>query len=432
MGKKTDAHLSLTATDVAPSAERPGRLALFLNIPVDSVDGELSARYPHLLDFFLALALDFDRVDICLPVRRGSARRPDHLAVPLPVNVRILPLAYWDSAPALARRIHRVVPVALWVALRNMRQWDVVGAVAPSVVGNIFVGLGRLFRRPLFMMVRGEKQRTVKLMMGARAALPFVILLRIMELMFERWVRAGVPTFVAGEELWLRYQGGSARIADFYPAMSRSFPIRELPRRPPAIPPLHLVTVARLSPEKGLGDLLTAIAELDRVGLQTSTRIVGDGPERDALEAQARRHGILDHVTFRGFVPHGSELVALLDEADLFVLPSHSEGVPHSIVEAMCRGLGVVATPVGGIPGLLATGAGVLVPPGRPAALARVLRDLNGDPNAVRDMGAEALRVAQGYRPDVQRAELRRLLQTAYPTLSWGASPAPPEPVVRR
>jgi glycosyltransferase involved in cell wall biosynthesis len=98
--------------------------------------------------------------------------------------------------------------------------------------------------------------------------------------------------------------------------------------------------------------------------------IVGDGPERGALEAQARALGVADRVAFEGAVAH-QRIASYLHRADVFCLPSYAEGVPTVLMEAMASGLAVVATRVYGIPELVEDGrSGLLVPPAE--ALARL------------------------------------------------------------
>ncbi|HEY3922753.1 MAG TPA: glycosyltransferase family 4 protein [Gaiellaceae bacterium] len=127
----------------------------------------------------------------------------------------------------------------------------------------------------------------------------------------------------------------------------------------------------RLAKEKGIPELIEAAQGLRLV-------VAGDGPLR-GLVPQAL-----------GFVPH-DELERLYDRAAVVVLPSHSEGLPLCVLEAMAHGRPVVATPVGGIPQLVENGrTGYLVPPGDPQALRFALERLLGDPALRARMGIAA------------------------------------------
>jgi len=87
-------------------------------------------------------------------------------------------------------------------------------------------------------------------------------------------------------------------------------------------------------------------------------------------------------------------IAAFLGALDLFVLPSHQEAMPLSLLEAMMAGLPILATRVGGVPEALREGSGLLVEPGRPADLARAVAGLMADPHTARRLGDEARRVA--------------------------------------
>jgi glycosyltransferase involved in cell wall biosynthesis len=393
------------------------RLALFLNLPMHEVGGEYTARYPHLFDFFLALGASTAQTALVLPLKRGGERNPEYGTVDLPPQVRVIGLPHWSSARVMVRRAHRVIPAALVLGARRLRRFDLVGAVAPSLVGGILIAAARAWRRPAFMLVRGEKQRTVRFMMGARRARPYVAALKVMEAPVRHWIGRGVPAFVAGRELVDRYAAPRGRVYDLYPALSRQFPLAEQPRTQPAGRP-RLITVARLSAEKGVDDAIRALAVLGADGVEAELEVVGEGPQRSELEALAGELGVSERIHFAGFVPQGPELVRYLDQADLFVLASRSEGLPHSLVEAMARGLPVVATAIGGIPTFLLAGGGMVVPVGDPEALGRTVGQLLTDKARWSELSGQALELARRMHPEVQLEELTAHLLDAYPGLS--------------
>ena len=149
---------------------------------------------------------------------------------------------------------------------------------------------------------------------------------------------------------------------------------------PPQIRPerLRVVTVARLVPQKGIPVLLQAARRVRDRFPEAEFTILGDGPDRAALEAQARRLGIGDGVVFAGATRNAS---SRLGEFDLFVLPSLWEGMPISLLEAMAAARPVVATSVSGSRELVLDGeTGRLVPPGDPEALAQAILELATDP----------------------------------------------------
>ncbi|MFO0877267.1 MAG: glycosyltransferase [Gemmataceae bacterium] len=143
--------------------------------------------------------------------------------------------------------------------------------------------------------------------------------------------------------------------------------------------------VARLSPEKSIDTLLDAIALVRRTHPDIRLQIAGDGPLRSSLEAQASQLQLGEAVRFLGQV---SDIPGLLRQARLFVLPSRTEGISLTLLEAMARGLPVVTTRVGGNPEVVAEGVtGWLVPPGTPASLADAIIRLWTQPELCATMG---------------------------------------------
>ncbi len=132
------------------------------------------------------------------------------------------------------------------------------------------------------------------------------------------------------------------------------------------------VFVGRLTRQKGVHDLLEALALLRRDGFPLDLTVVGDGPERGNLKAQARARGL--PVVFTGFVTP-DEVAYHLRDKRVFVLPALEEGLGLVVAEALTQGVPVVATRSGGIPDLLVDPeAGMLVAPSAPRALADAIR----------------------------------------------------------
>jgi len=137
----------------------------------------------------------------------------------------------------------------------------------------------------------------------------------------------------------------------------------------------HVGWVGRLSWEKGADILLEAVAQLKDLPIAVS--VLGDGPERPALEGQARRLGIGSLVTWHGTLPGAGRL---FPGFDAFAITSRTEGTPIVLFEAMGSGAPVVAATVG-IPDVVSDNEAALVPPRDPAALANALRGLHQAPH---------------------------------------------------
>jgi glycosyltransferase involved in cell wall biosynthesis len=158
-------------------------------------------------------------------------------------------------------------------------------------------------------------------------------------------------------------------------------------------------SVARLVWFKGLHLLVEAAASIVKAHPNSVFVIVGDGPLRTELERQAESLGVAGQFVFMG---ERQNVLEILHGLDLFVLPSVSEGMPVTILEAMAAAVPVVATIAGGIPELVSDGAtGLLVPPHDPNALAAAILNLLQDPARRAAMGAAGReRVARQFSAD--------------------------------
>jgi glycosyltransferase involved in cell wall biosynthesis len=180
-----------------------------------------------------------------------------------------------------------------------------------------------------------------------------------------------------------------------------------------------LVSVGNLYPVKGHHHLIEALALLADRHSTLHVAIAGRGDMADALAASARSLGLTDRVHLLGL---RSDVGAVLAAADIFVLPSLSEGLPLALLEAMFAGRPIVASDVGDVGVALAHGdAGVLVEAGRTAELAAALDRLLRDPERCRDLGARAARRA-ATEYDVSRMVQRYI--AVYDTL-LGRRPPP-------
>lgn len=139
-----------------------------------------------------------------------------------------------------------------------------------------------------------------------------------------------------------------------------------------------LLFIGWLEKNKGVHDLLEALALLRDRGRRFRALIGGSGSQHRPLMEQATRLGLQDRMEFRGWIA-GDDKARAFAEADVFVLPSYSEGMPNSVLEAMACGLPVVSTTVGGVPELVTKDGSVLVAPGARADLAEALEPLLTD-----------------------------------------------------
>lgn len=150
-----------------------------------------------------------------------------------------------------------------------------------------------------------------------------------------------------------------------------------------------ILFLGRLGKEKGVPDLIDATATVAAAVPELELWLGGDGDPNE-LRARAQALGLGPQTAFLGWVT-GEEKHRRLSNAAVFVLPSHNEGLPMAVLEAMAYGLPVISTPVGGIPEAVTDGVeGFLITPGDEAALADRLIRLLTNAELRQQMGAAA------------------------------------------
>ena len=143
-----------------------------------------------------------------------------------------------------------------------------------------------------------------------------------------------------------------------------------------------LVFMGELRPVKGIDVLLDAIARLRDAGRTVTATLVGDGPDRDALQAQAANLGLEGTVQFRPAMPARVALTL----GRIMVVPSRAESLPYVVLEAAAGSKPLITTAVGGIPEIYGPLSNTLVPPLDPAALAQAIAQALDHPDAMAEI----------------------------------------------
>jgi colanic acid/amylovoran biosynthesis glycosyltransferase len=154
--------------------------------------------------------------------------------------------------------------------------------------------------------------------------------------------------------------------------------------------PLVFLSVGSLLPRKGHVYLLAACRLLKEHGINFQCIIIGEGPQRNELQGLIQKYGIEEKVKLVGSIPH-EDVQIYYDKTDIFVLPSLNEGIPVVLMEAMSKGLPVVATRITGIPELVTHEKhGILVSPGDHTDLADAMMRLAKDTAFRKILGGNA------------------------------------------
>jgi len=173
-----------------------------------------------------------------------------------------------------------------------------------------------------------------------------------------------------------------------------------------------LITIGRLHPQKGLHHLLNTLPDILDKQPQLKLLLVGEGELENDLKAQTAALNLQNHVIFTGRRP---DVPALLDAADLFVLPSLWEGLPLVVLEAMAAGLPIVATDVGGTAEAIHhQKTGLLIPPADEPALKSNILTLLDNPAQRQQLAQNALTVVSS---DFAAPHIAQQLTNLYHTL---------------
>jgi len=176
-------------------------------------------------------------------------------------------------------------------------------------------------------------------------------------------------------------------------------------------PVITLVAVLRAQKRHEL--VIAAAAEVIQVFPQARFIFVGEGPGRNRVEQEMKNAQLESHILMTGY---REDIPAILSFTDLGIISSVAEGIPQFLFQIMAMGKPVIATEVGGIPEIVTSGVtGVLIPPEDPAALAKALVQVLGDPGSARRLGEEGRRlVEKEYTVEKMAEKVYRVYQQVY------------------
>jgi glycosyltransferase involved in cell wall biosynthesis len=364
-----------------------------------SPDGRWWTLNPASYDFWTRYLAEFDKVLImarCIDVDRpaphsvqANGKNVEFLALP---NYRGA-LQYMFYLPQLSRRVRQHTARAAAFIVR-----------APSEMGSLLASQLSSEGNPFGVEVVGDPY-DVFAPGGVHHPLRPVLRWWTSRELRRICVEACAAAYVTKHKLQERYPASPGTLTTHYSSIELPTAAFSLgPRNGPVSSgSTSIVTVGSLEqPYKGTDTLIECVGLLVSVGLNVRLRVIGDGRYRTVLEKRARQSGLQSIVEFVGKLPAGQAIRSELDAADLFALPSRTEGLPRAMIEAMARGLPCIGSDVGGIPELLLPAD--LVPADNPNALADKVREVVLDSDRMARMSVRNLEKAKEYRSDVLEA----------------------------
>ncbi|HZV00222.1 MAG TPA: glycosyltransferase [Planctomycetota bacterium] len=379
------------------------RVVLVFDGPVTRTPDGAVSTLGLSLRFVEQLFETFERVAIICRLQRLPAPQPGSIVLPAAAELIVVPT--YGSLLGFARiapNIRRIVREHL----------EVDDAIILRLASHLSLWIGRMLRA-------GRRRYGVHVLNDpSELFTPGAIehpLRPLLRWWFVRETRracaaAEAALYVTERTLQARYPCDRAMFGASDVALPLAKPPGRQPRQRGLDEAIRIVTVGSLEqPYKGVDDLLRALSSMRRTsGLDLRLTVLGDGRQRARLEAFARSLALADVVAFRGQVST-AEVHRALEDADVFVLASRTEGLPRALVEAMYFGVPCIATCVGGTPELLA--ARYLVPPNAPEILAERLLSLLRSPGALEETSRANLETVRRFESPRLEGTVTRFLQ---------------------
>lgn len=361
---------------------------------------------------FLAAVLDVPGRPVAalthvVPLR--DAMGPPH-TLPVDERITVVGSAPFDGIAGYLRHVRRIVRRNRAIFEREIGSADLVWIKVPGSNSMLAARVAREAGTPRFGWVAGSALRV-------GAALPK-----------NRLFRLGSATVGAGYDLAGRMASGEHRIVvgrDIVagggliaslvePAELRD--VRRVPWRAGPSEPVRLVWAGRVARGKGLRTLVEVLAALPDARLA----MLGEGPERTAVERHARRAGVAGRIEWRGYVADRAAYLEALADSDILLHPSPAEGFPKVVLDAMAVGLPVVAVAAGGLRELAE--ARLIAPVRRrskahPATAA--VMGLLRDPAGTQAMRERAVAFAAEHTAQAEAERLVARLRRWFPDLPW-------------
>ncbi|HEY94021.1 MAG TPA: glycosyltransferase family 4 protein [Dehalococcoidia bacterium] len=288
--------------------------------------------------------------------------------------------------------------------LSAVKGMDLIYMQDPMVVGVASLLVGKLTGKPLVLKFVGDSvwekefsfRRTDEYLDDFLKLPPKSLLLRfrisLLKFVFGRMSRIIVPSFYLRDMLIRHYGVKSGKVAVVYNSVD-SKSIEKIKRGRREKEGTKIITVGRIVRHKRMGDIITALHKLSLKFPDINLTVVGDGPEKAELERLVERMGMVQQVQFCGSINH-NETLELLKTADVFVLNSTYEGLPHTVIEAMACSVPVIATGIRGTDEVIDDGrTGLLLPLDDEQVLVYAIAKLLEDKKLAERLAEQALAV---------------------------------------
>jgi len=271
------------------------------------------------------------------------------------------------------------------------------------VMHDDFLGLitllqARKQKKPHLLFLGGNQVEVVRNKYTGLKRWGAIYLAHLFEKIDQYWMDHGLTVLVTGREMIERLSAPERYIYPYFTSLISDEDIIYRKPRDISSNSTNILYAGFLTENKGVHILLEAFARF-REKYHTpdiKLHLAGDGYFRPKLEEICQQLKITENVIFYGFIGDKEKLKQLFREADMFVLPSKSEGIPKVLLEAMAYGVPILTTNVGGIPEMITHNEnGILIPPRSSKDIARSVVNLVEDDQLRKELGVNARKTVE-------------------------------------
>jgi len=322
--------------------------------------------------FFSAFLQYFDHVSMALPFLGDKIQIKNGIA--MPEDIEIVELPGFKGVIDFIRKSIWILPKLIPVLHKEIKKSDAVMVMHDDFLGLITLLQARKQKKPHLLFLGGNQVEVVRNKYTGLKRWGAIYLAHLFEKIDQYWMDHGLTVLVTGREMIERLSAPERYIYPYFTSLISDEDIIYRKPRDISSNSTNILYAGFLTENKGVHILLEAFARF-REKYHTpdiKLHLAGDGYFRPKLEEICQQLKITENVIFYGFIGDKEKLKQLFREADMFVLPSKSEGIPKVLLEAMAYGVPILTTNVGGIPDIIEDGVnGLLIPPGSPGGLVK-------------------------------------------------------------
>jgi glycosyltransferase involved in cell wall biosynthesis len=326
-------------------------------------------------------------------------------------DINFVSISYYKSLRSL------IITLPFYI-LRNakkiilfIQRIDLLFVSASGPISILLLWLMKIKRKKNFLFIRQDTRELIK----AKYHDSFIpkLIANWIESSIEKIVKKNnnVTIFTFGDDIFSRY----SKISNFViPVADSRFENSQI------ISPIELFTnkesyknllyVGRLAKGKGLEFLIETLYELPIKKFKLT--IIGDGNIKNDLISLVKKLNLIEKVVFKGYIPFGKRLLKEYSSNDVLIFPSFSEGLPQVVLEAMARGVIVIATRVGGLTNLIKDGEnGFLFEPGDKKGLLKIIREIQTNELPLLTIRKNGINTAKKYSFEKQATKIYKALK---------------------